>query len=90
MEKNSRKEHRKGLPNEGKVENQDATAKTSGPKEGKAIPEVKNATKDSFIERWKSHRFMLVRGLYFFLASVWTVVMVIGGFIGWLISLLFI
>lgn len=44
----------------------------------------------SFLERWKNSRFWLVRGSYIFLVSVWTVVMVIGGFIVWLISFLFI
>lgn len=44
----------------------------------------------SFSERWKTNRFWLVRGSYHFLHSVWTIVMFIGGFIVWLISLLFI
>lgn len=46
--------------------------------------------KRSFSERWQTNRFWLVRGSYHFLRSVWTIVMVIGGFIVWLISLLFI
>ncbi len=46
--------------------------------------------KRPFSERWQTNRFWLVRGSYHFLRSVWTIVMVIGGFIVWLISLLFI
>ncbi len=44
----------------------------------------------SFSERWKTNRFWLVRGLYYVLQTVWMIVMFIGGFIAWLISLLFI
>ena len=46
--------------------------------------------KKSFSERWKTNRFWLVRGSFHVLKSVWMVAMVIGGFIAWLISLLFI
>ena len=46
--------------------------------------------KSTFSERWKTSRFWLIRGIYHVLRSVWMVVMVIGGFIVWLISLLFI
>ncbi|HLW32029.1 MAG TPA: hypothetical protein VKX40_07190 [Aequorivita sp.] len=44
----------------------------------------------SFTERWKTNRFWLVRGSYYLLRTVWIIVMAIGGFIAWLISLLFI
>lgn len=50
-------------------------------------PEIE---RESFSERWSNSRFWLVRGSYVVLRAVWTVVMVIGGFIAWLISLLFI
>ena len=45
---------------------------------------------DSFIEKWKNNRFLLVRGTYYLLHSIWMVIMVVGGFIAWLIALLFI
>ena len=51
---------------------------------------VQQIEKESFSERWSNSRFWLVRGSYVVLRAVWTVVMVIGGFIAWLISLLFI
>lgn len=46
--------------------------------------------KRSFSERWKTNRFWLVRGSYQFFRSVWMVAMIIGGFIAWLIAMLFI
>lgn len=46
--------------------------------------------KVSFIDRWKTNRFWLVRGTYYVLYSVWMTVIVIAGFIAWLISFLFI
>lgn len=46
--------------------------------------------KKSFIEKWKTNRFWLIKGTYYVLQTVWTTVMVIGGFILWLISFLFI
>ncbi|MAP79499.1 MAG: hypothetical protein CL526_00280 [Aequorivita sp.] len=44
----------------------------------------------SFFERWETSRFWLIRAIFVVVRSVWMVVMVIGGFIVWLISLLFI
>jgi len=46
--------------------------------------------KKSFIEKWKTNRFWLIKGTYYVLQTVWMIVMVIGGFILWLISFLFI
>lgn len=46
--------------------------------------------KKSFIEKWKTNRFWLIKGTYYVLQTVWMTVMVIGGFILWLISFLFI
>lgn len=46
--------------------------------------------KKSFIEKWKTNRFWLIKGTYYVLHTVWMTVMVIGGFILWLISFLFI
>ncbi|MEM0516954.1 MULTISPECIES: hypothetical protein [Aequorivita] len=44
----------------------------------------------SFFYRWENSRFWLLRGIFNVLRSVWMIVMLIGGFIAWLISLLFI
>lgn len=46
--------------------------------------------KKSFSERCRTSRFWLVRALYAVIRSVWMVVMVVGGFIVWLIAMLFI
>lgn len=51
-------------------------------------PEVEE--KKSFTERLETSRFWLVRGTYQVIRTVWMVVMVIGGFIAWLIAMLFI
>lgn len=75
------------------LESQDATllsrnnSKKTAPK---AVLETKVLEKPSLTERWKTHQFLLVRGTYYVLYSVWMIVMVIAGFIAWLISLLFI
>lgn len=71
------------------LENQDSTL-TSKNNSRKTAPEAEVVEDKSFSERWKANRFWLVRGSYQFLRSVWTIVMFIGGFIVWLISLLFI
>lgn len=55
-----------------------------------ADSELDVVKKRSLSEAWQTNRFWLVRGSYYFLRSVWTIVMLIGGFIVWLISLLFI
>jgi|GEM_PF-1659385 len=54
------------------------------------ISKAENIEKPSFSERWQNHRFWLVKGSYYLLRSVWIIVMFTGGFIAWLISLLFI
>lgn len=60
--------------------------------ESEPIPDLRDkaAEKKSFTERWKTSRFLLVRGSFSVLRSVWMVVMVVAGFIAWLISMLFI
>lgn len=55
----------------------------------KSAHKTKTIKKKSFSERWKTNRFWLVRGSYYVLNTVWMMVMAIGGFIAWLISLLF-
>ena len=72
------------LTRAGSTSQESSTDKEPPPK---AKPEIE---KESFSERWSNSRFWLVRGSYVVLRAVWTVVMVIGGFIAWLISLLFI
>lgn len=44
----------------------------------------------SFADRMKTNRFWVIRMLYYVFYSVWMIVMGIGMFIAWLISLLFI
>lgn len=50
----------------------------------------KNAKREEVIEKWKKHRFWLVRISYLILHSIWIVAVSIGGFIAWLISILFV
>lgn len=59
----------------------------------KAIQELDADTSGeskSFAKQMKTHRFLVVRAIYFVFHSVWVIVMGIGMFIAWLISLLFI
>lgn len=58
--------------------------------ESDAILEAEVEEKKSFIEKWRTSRFWLIKGTYYVLRSVWMTVMIIGGFIVWLISFLFI
>lgn len=44
---------------------------------------------DDFFEKLKNNRFWLVRVFYTIVSAVWTIVVVIGGFIAWLVSILF-
>ncbi|MDD2983615.1 MAG: hypothetical protein PHQ74_09520 [Crocinitomicaceae bacterium] len=50
----------------------------------------RNPDKKPFIEPLKTNRFFLIRVLYHILRSIWIVAMIVGGFIAWLIALLFI
>lgn len=59
-------------------------------KDTEPVLEDDAAQEQSFSERWKTNRFWLVRATYHVFYSVWIVVMAIGGFIAWLIALLFI
>lgn len=54
------------------------------------ILETDSLIKPSFSDKWQTNRFLIVRGSYYIVRTVWMTVMVIGGFIAWLISLLFI
>ncbi len=42
----------------------------------------------SFTERWKNSRYLFIRGTYLVAHSIWTVVMVIGMAIAWLVAVL--
>lgn len=44
---------------------------------------------DDFFEKLKNNRFWPVRVFYTIVSAVWTIVVVIGGFIAWLVSVLF-
>ena len=69
------------------LKNQDsALSSKSNPRKS----EVEIEDEMSFSEKWKTSRFWLVKGTYYVLHTVWMTVMVIGGFILWLISFLFI
>lgn len=46
--------------------------------------------KKTFLYPLKANRFLLVRILYYILRSIWIVVMIVGGFLAWLLSMLFI
>ena len=56
----------------------------------KTSSEKSVSTEKKFSERMKTHKFWLVRAIYFVFYSVWMVVMAIGMFIAWLIAMLFI
>lgn len=48
-------------------------------------------TKDLFeINYWKNHTYWIIRAIFWIFYSVWLVVMIVGGFIAWLISILLI
>ena len=42
----------------------------------------------SFTERWKNSKYLFVRGTYVVAHSIWTVVMVVGMAIAWLVAVL--
>jgi hypothetical protein len=58
--------------------------------ESEIILGAESREKKPFLEPLKRNRFFLVRVLYHILRSIWIVAMVVGGFIAWIISLLFI
>ena len=75
------------------IKNQDSTLapkNNSRETEPELVLKAEVVMEKSLSERWKTNRFWLVRATYYVLRSVWMIVMVIGGFIVWLISLLFI
>ncbi|RXJ50196.1 hypothetical protein [Gelidibacter gilvus] len=58
--------------------------------ESKRVLKAEVVKKKSFSDRMKTHRFFLVRGIYYIFYSVWAIVMGIGMVIAWLIAMLFI
>ena len=75
------------------LDTQDSTSTSKNTlRETEAKPVLKVEVEEglSFSERWKTNRFWLIRGTYYVLYSVWMTVIVIAGFIAWLISFLFI
>lgn len=50
----------------------------------------RRASKASIVEKWKTHKYWLPRATYYLLHSIWIATVAIGGFIAWLISILFI
>ena len=82
------------------VENEDSIIKTSNStltsentsieSDPKPHQPIQVAKKKYFIDPLKTSRFVVVRGLYHVLRSIWIVAMVIGGIIAWIISMLFI
>lgn len=77
-------------PISNKIKQENSSKNTSKDPDIKPNAEEKLILQKSFSEKWKTSRFFLVRGSFVVLRSIWMVVMVVGGFIAWLISLLFI
>ncbi len=50
--------------------------------------ENSNEKQPSFAERWKNSKYLFVRGSYVVAHSIWTVVMVVGMAIAWLVAVL--
>ena len=44
----------------------------------------------SFMERWKTNRFWVVRAIFYIVNSVWFIVIGIGSIIAWIVAMLFI
>lgn len=75
------------------LQGQDSTLASENPTDKPAHSASKKAItheKRSFTDRWKYNRFWLIRASYHVLRTIWIIVMAIGAFIAWLISLLFI
>ena len=58
--------------------------------ESEVVKEQIVREKKPLLEPLKTNRFFAVRILYHILRSIWIVAMIVGGFIAWIISLLFI
>lgn len=84
-------------------EHTDSVAETSDSTSGSSTSDSKSIETESesigtsivekkvpFLEPLKTNRFFLIRVLYYLLRSIWIVVMIIGGILAWIISMLFI
>lgn len=49
----------------------------------------RDAQRSSKIDKWRKSRYWLPRATYHLLHSIWITAMAIGGFLAWLISLIF-
>lgn len=49
----------------------------------------KRAGKVTFSQKLKTHRYWIPRAIYHLVRSIWIVAIAIGGFVAWLISLIF-
>lgn len=54
----------------------------------KTILKNKVLQEKTFVECWKTNRFWLIKGAYYFFHYTWVVVMAVGAFIAWLIAML--
>lgn len=54
------------------------------------LPKNKVVKEMSFLEKWRTNRFWIIKGSYYLLHSIWLIVMSIGAFIAFVISMLFI
>jgi len=75
------------------LQGQDSTLTSENPTDKPVLSTSKKSITQenrSFSDRWKHNRFWLIRASYHVLRTIWIIVMAIGAFIAWLISLLFI
>ncbi len=85
------------------LEHTDSVVETSDSTSGSSTSDSKSIETESefvgtsivekkvpFLEPLKTNRFFLIRVLYYLLRSIWIVVMIIGGILAWIISMLFI
>ncbi len=54
------------------------------------LMKAKVVEEPSFLDKWQNNRFWLIKGSFYLLRSVWMIVMGIGAFIAFIISMLFI
>lgn len=74
----------------GSVDSSISTNNTAKGESTESVLESEIIEDKSFSERWKTNRFFLIRGAYYVIVSIWVVFMAVGGFIAWLIAMLFI
>jgi len=73
------------------AQNSTLTSQNNHDKKTHSVTKKNNTQKKrSFSDRWENNRFWLIRASYKILRTIWMIVMGIGVFIAWLISMLFI